>query len=138
MLQENKGCLHYILFYFFLGFGFVCDSALPAIDFVFLLVLPSCKAFDAFDATCGDVCFLLIAILTPFFTSLLFNYKKCVIISFFQNSLVLRQMSRFVKSNQKDLFEFCNCQQVNIKGRPAIWKVFSINILHQYQNIIIL
>jgi hypothetical protein len=46
--------------YFFLEEGLVCDSALPATDFVFTPVLPSLSKDEALLATDGEVCLLLL------------------------------------------------------------------------------
>jgi hypothetical protein len=46
--------------YFFFSDDLVCDNALPATDLVLVLVLPSLKRDEAFRATDGDVCLLLL------------------------------------------------------------------------------
>jgi hypothetical protein len=47
----------------------VCESALPATAFEFLLYRPSFKIFDAVDATFLLVCFLFGISITPFFNN---------------------------------------------------------------------
>ena len=50
-------------YYFFFS---RCDKALPAILFVLSLERPSCRAFEAFEATSFEVTFFAIA--PPFFS----------------------------------------------------------------------
>ena len=66
-------------YYFFLGEGFVWDSALAATDLAFALVLPSFKIEDALLATFGDVCleFLPAIVITTFAFNLSTKLISC-------------------------------------------------------------
>ena len=90
-----------------LGAGFVCESALPATDLLAALKRLSVRILEAFVATFGDVCFLLVGIVK------ILSVKKMN--QFDQNqSLVL-------KVPYKDnVFKTKNVIKISHTGRPVL------------------